>query len=320
MFGEPLYWDEELFRKTSLRETRMEIRQLYYFILIAEEKSFGRASKRAFVSQQALSKAIQNLEIELGVPLFERTKSGVELTPYGKVMLDKSIRITSIVDDTFQELSVIQKSAKKIIRLGIAFRVFEHIPADDMFKFQSENPEIEIDITEASDKTIENKIFREKFDIGCLSSAGDAVSFNHYLVKKSPTFVVMHKDYPLADRERLTIKDLKYENFLGPNDDYNAHNRLIDICREAGFVPNIKHLTSNILWIRQLLLLNKGIFLCGGHPDALLNHDEIIFRPLEDDPHIYAAYIITKKNRVLSKHAVRFLDYLIEITNAALVN
>jgi DNA-binding transcriptional LysR family regulator len=298
----------------------MEIRQLYYFILIAEEKNFGRASKKAFVSQQALSKAIQNLEMELGVPLFERTKSGVELTPYGKVILDKSIRITSIVDDTFQELNVLQRSAKKAIHLGLPFRIFECIQANAMFRFQSENPEIEIDITEASDKTIEGKVFREKFDIGCISSAGNAVPFNYYLIKKSPTFVAMHRECSLASSERLTVNDLKYENFLSPNDDYNAYNRLIDICREAGFVPNIKHLTSNILWIRQLLLLNKGIFLCGGHPDELLNHEEIIFRPIENDPHIFAAYIITKKNRVLSKHATQFLDYLVEITSATLVN
>jgi DNA-binding transcriptional LysR family regulator len=247
-------------------------------------------------------------------------KSGVELTPYGKVILDKSIRITSMVDDMSQELNIVQNAAKKIVHVGIPFRVFDYIPANAMFKFQSENPEIEINIAEASDKNIENKVLREKFDIGCLSSGGGTAAFNYYLIKKSPTFIAMHKNCPLAGKGRLSIKDLKYESFIIPNDDYNVYNKIIEICREAGFVPNIKHLSSNVLWIRQLLLLNKGIFLSGEYPEDLLAYEEIVLRPLENDPHIYTSYIITKKNRTLSRHAARFLDHIVKITGAALVH
>ena len=65
----------------------MELRQLQYFLMVAQEQSFAKAAKKTYVSQQALSKSVLSLEQELGVPLFERLPHGVELTEYGLTLL-----------------------------------------------------------------------------------------------------------------------------------------------------------------------------------------------------------------------------------------
>lgn len=70
----------------------MELKQLSYFIQIINDKSFSQAAKNLYLTQQAVSKAIRNLEEELGVPLFYRHASGLELTEYGIILQKRQLQ------------------------------------------------------------------------------------------------------------------------------------------------------------------------------------------------------------------------------------
>src|SRR4029077_12276092 len=81
-----------------LRRYRMELRHLRYFVGVGEEQHFGRAAKRLFIAQPALSRQIQDLERELGFPLFERLPRGVKLNAAGKLFLEDARRILREVE------------------------------------------------------------------------------------------------------------------------------------------------------------------------------------------------------------------------------
>lgn len=80
-----------------------ELRHLRYFVAVAEELNFSAAARREYVSQQALSRIIQQLEAELGVLLFARTTRSVSLTPAGEAMLAAARRSTAAADEAFEE-------------------------------------------------------------------------------------------------------------------------------------------------------------------------------------------------------------------------
>ncbi|MDF1505850.1 LysR family transcriptional regulator, partial [Roseisolibacter sp. H3M3-2] len=70
----------------------MELRHLRYFVAVAEEANVSRAAERLLVAQSALSRQLQDLERELGAPLFERLSRGVRLTPAGEALLERARR------------------------------------------------------------------------------------------------------------------------------------------------------------------------------------------------------------------------------------
>lgn len=83
----------------------MSIAQLEYFVAVAEEGHLTRAASRLHISQPPLTRAVQRLEAELGVPLFERTPRGMFLLPAGRRLLDRAREILALVERTRHEAS-----------------------------------------------------------------------------------------------------------------------------------------------------------------------------------------------------------------------
>ncbi len=99
-------------------ETPIELRQLRYFVAVAEELHFGRAAERLHMSQSPLSRAIRELERELGVVLFVRTTRRVELTPAGSLLLERARRALAEIDGAVADVRRLTRSGDGVLRLG----------------------------------------------------------------------------------------------------------------------------------------------------------------------------------------------------------
>ena len=99
-------------------ETSIELRQLRYFVAVAEELHFGRAAERLHMSQSPLSRAIRELERELGVVLFVRTTRRVELTPAGSLLLERARRALAEIDGAVADVRRLTRSDDGVLRLG----------------------------------------------------------------------------------------------------------------------------------------------------------------------------------------------------------
>src|SRR5215203_4027839 len=99
-------------------DLRVELRQLRYFVAVAEELHFGRAAERLHMSQSPLSRAIRELERDLGVVLFLRTTRHVELTPAGAALLERARRALAEVDHAVDEARHAGRSEAGVLTIG----------------------------------------------------------------------------------------------------------------------------------------------------------------------------------------------------------
>jgi DNA-binding transcriptional LysR family regulator len=293
----------------------MELRQLKYFLLIAEEKSIARAAKKAFVSQQALSKSIQNLEKELCCTLFERSSTGASLTPLGMTLQKRAKQIIELIDLTLSELNAQGDGNKKTLYLGIPYSILDLLDIDKLFEFQTICPSHEIRISEVTDKVVETDVYYNYLDIGIVGGKSDFTHFDSYPLLASKTLIAMHKDNPLAKKKVIRLKDLRDEIFITATKDYNVYDAFVEACIHVGFTPRIGQQSGNIELIKQFVYMNKGIYPCPDNRTYLMKDPKIALREIEDNPLIYAIYMLTRKGKTLSRAVTMFRDYILKITN-----
>lgn len=94
------------------------MRELRQFVEVANQRSISRAAKKLNISQPALSRAIRQLEDSYGVPLFNRTGAGVELSVYGSALYSRAVRILPALDEAKEEIEHLQGRAKAVIRIA----------------------------------------------------------------------------------------------------------------------------------------------------------------------------------------------------------
>jgi DNA-binding transcriptional LysR family regulator len=290
----------------------MEIRQLEYFVMVGKGKSFAGAAKSAYISQQALSKAIHDFEKELGVPLFLRSSSGVQLTKYGDILLEKATHILAEIEKVKYELFAERTNDVEIIKCGFCTGLLRMILLDKIWDFKKAYKNTEITFIEASDKSCEQMVFDEKLDIGCLGARGGTSRCDYYLLQKSTTMLAVSINHPLAEKDNVRLEELADENFVLGTAEYNIHDQFQEACRRARFSPRISYQSADFELLKEMVRLNKGIFT---FPDNSLNKidtQDIKILNFVEELEIHGIYLITKKNRNLSNAVKLFRDYLID--------
>src|SRR6266403_5275819 len=129
------------------RRYRMELRHLRYFVAVGEEEHYGRAAERLHVAQPALSRQIQDLEKELGFPLFDRLPRGVKLSAAGKQFLSDARRILQEVEEAKLRAERVATGKAGTLRVGFVEALSWHGVVPDSFRrFRRRQPDAELDL------------------------------------------------------------------------------------------------------------------------------------------------------------------------------
>jgi DNA-binding transcriptional LysR family regulator len=244
----------------------MELRQLKYFVGVATELHFGKASKKLFVSQPALSQQIKLLEGEIGVELFlgtKRTKQHkVELTEAGTFFLAAARRILQLSEQAVESARCIGMQQTPV-RLGVYKMMIRDRIVDIVKLFAARFPDIELKIVEfPTFLAVQEALLDETIELGAtllplMNPQLAAASFRTGTLK-----VILAQDHPLAARPVLTLEELKGEKWIEINK--GAHTILAEIdqvCRNAGLSreSSIVQEVTSIELLGGLVSLSIGI-------------------------------------------------------------
>jgi DNA-binding transcriptional LysR family regulator len=273
----------------------MELRQLRYFVGVAEELHFGRAAEKIFVSQPALSQQIQLLEDEIGIELFNRAKRTqlrrVELTEAGSVFLIEAKNILQLSEKAIETARRIGLR-QKIVKLGV-YRMMLRTRIVEIIKIFSENfPEIEVKIIELPTfLSVQDALFDETIDLGITLLPLKYNQLTETPFKTGYLKVMLSENHPLAKEENLKLEQLKNEKWIEINK--SIHTVFEDIermCKNAGFNREsfIVQEVSSIELLGGLVSLGVGIAFVPSFYDAsrvqgivckeLVNNDNTPYR------------------------------------------
>ncbi|WP_347550069.1 LysR family transcriptional regulator [Pseudalkalibacillus hwajinpoensis] len=239
----------------------MEIRHLEYFSEVAKQLSFTKAASTLHVSQPSISKAIKNLETELGVPLFYRSKQ-LELTDAGKAVLINAQHVLSAFRNLTTELSDITELKKGEIKIGIPPIIGAAFFSKLISQFKALYPTVEILLTEVGSKRIKQGVDDGSLDIGLICNTPlKNNSFEAVQVIKDPLMLIVHSEHPLAVYSEVDLADLEYEPFILYRDDFTLHDRILEECSNKGFYPNIVCQSSQKDFMIEMVEARLGVAL-----------------------------------------------------------
>lgn len=241
----------------------MELRHLRYFITVAEELNFSRAAERLHIAQPPLSQQIRQLEAELGVQLFWRTKRRVELTEAGAAFLEE-------VHQVFRQVNQAVRTARRasrgeIGRLAIGFNssaTYSVLP-NLLRQFQQQCPDVELVLHELTTSQQLEQLHCHQIDVGLLYLPVDENQLNVKPILQEPLMVALPETHALANYSHVSIRELIDEPFILPPHHLGAglYSQIVDFFERINIYPKITQSATLLQTAISLVAGGVGIAL-----------------------------------------------------------
>jgi DNA-binding transcriptional LysR family regulator len=250
-----------------MEELNMELRQLKYFIAVAEELHFGHAAQKLNMTQHPLSKQIQLLESELGVPLFKRNHRKVELTYAGKTLLTHAHHIVEAVERSIEAVNRAYRCENNILEIGYTGMVDLNLIPFVIQQLRNHHPQVELIFREIPSARQIIDLDIQKIDIGILHSFDPNGRLSKLPLYNEKFVIACSRRHPLACQEKIFIQDLKQVELIFPESaDFKAS--ILRHLRNHGVNPVLsQQKASDYTCALSLVAANLGItmvpeFLC----------------------------------------------------------
>ncbi|MEE3487556.1 MAG: LysR family transcriptional regulator [Bulleidia sp.] len=269
----------------------MNIQALRYYKSLAETKNFTKAAEMNYVSQPALSKAINDLEKELGVPLVIRSTRSVDLTPSGEIFLEEATKVIHAYDHMIERVK--GSEGEQTIHLHIGYMIMEQLSQLNHV-FNKLNAEFSLETEYDSLTSLVRKVKSDYYDAIIVPrwALSNEKSIASYPITHSGLYVMVPDQSRLAEKPEVNLEDLKDEKFIAWNEnDIPRINHIhSEECRKHGFIPqytaNAKKAGDAVMQV----LSNNAVALVASTLSTI-NVSGIKIRKIENSSNIYGNVI-----------------------------
>ncbi len=290
----------------------MELRQLRYFVALAEELHFGRAAAREHIGQSSLSQQLQRLERELDVVLLERTTHHVRLSPAGAALLIDARQILAHVDraaTAAQRASATEPS----LRVGIVDASYDSMPMI-LHEVQQRYPELEIHQVEAGVPEQFERLLDGRLDVGIGRATLAPTAVATELFRLDPLGVLVAESHRFAALPIVPVAGLAVEPLLFAEEarapEFNQF--VIELCRSVGFTPTLYRGTVDSILASVDLVVAGRCVLCA--PSSCVpTVAGMVWRPLVAPPSRYPWSLLWRAGES-SEHVGALVDCARELS------
>ena len=258
-----------------------ELRLLRYFVAVAEELHFGRAATRLHVTQPSLSRAVRQLERELGADLLTRTKRSVRLTETGRALLQAAPRALEEVERACELARGAARGETGQLRLGFLPSANVALVPAVVRESRKASPHLQLRLHELFDDPQLAALSERRLDLGILRAPrpDDELVFEPLL--REHLSLAVARDHRLASRRRVSYGDLRHEDLIiWPRSmAAQTYDSVIEACRTAGFSPHVVQEADSSQTIIGLVAAGVGVAVLASSYGARSGED-VVFVPI----------------------------------------
>ncbi|RAI37599.1 LysR family transcriptional regulator [Rhodoplanes roseus] len=236
----------------------MEFRTLRAFVEVVRQGGFSSAAKVVFATQSTVSKAVKQLEHEIGLPLLDRLGHRVTLTAAGEIVYRRALRLLAERDDLTAELAELRGLKRGTLRLGLPPIGSGVLFAPLVAVYRQRHPEIEIRLVEHGSERLNELLEAGDIDFAGLL-APIAQEFAQQAVRSEPLMALLAPGHPLAGRDTLRLGDLRDTPFILFESGFTLNRIILEACRRDGFEPTVVARSSQIDFIAGLAGAGLGV-------------------------------------------------------------
>jgi len=274
----------------------MDLRQLRYFIAVAEERSFTAAARRLNLSQPPLSQHIQSLEAALRTQLLHRTSRKVELTQAGEALLARARAIQQQIKLAEDEVHSIGAGLVGTLDIGATGSILRGRLADLLAAYRKDAPSVRMTVHEQAPALQIAALLNRTTNISLNRSIPTEHMLHSELAWSEEVVVAMQKTHPLARRKRITLADLASEDQIVLQPESSEFARYIQkCCVDAGFLPRVSQQVIDAQSVPSLIAAGFGVALVP-QSIARFTTDEIVFRPIRPSPPSADVFLVFRKD------------------------
>ncbi|ULL18377.1 LysR family transcriptional regulator [Paenibacillus sp. H1-7] len=289
----------------------MELLQLQYFLTVARLEHVTEAARSLHVTQSSLSKTIQRLEEDLGVPLFDRVGRRLRLNEFGSRFLRRAERALFELEQGKQELSDLSSPDHGTLELAVnTASTLPHI----LREFRKKQPYLHFHVQMLTTKEMIAHLHRGEVDY-CLSSPpieGDDIECQ--IVFVDPILVAVPKTHRLANRSSVSLDELRDEWFVGVKKGYGTRDLVDSVCHSVGFAPKYVYEGDEPARITTLVEAEIGIAFIPS--TARHSREHIRCLQVENDELVREIALQWHKSRYISRAALEFREVVVEYFRA----
>jgi LysR family hydrogen peroxide-inducible transcriptional activator len=239
----------------------MNLRDLEYFVAVAELKHFRKAAERCFVSQPALSGQLKKLEEELGLSLFQRHTREVQLTPAGQSLLKNARSILGEARIMTEAAQALRDPRTGPMKLGVIPTLAPYLMPSVIRMTRKQHPHLELFLSEMRTRDLLEGLAAGTVEAGILALP---IALNGVIAEEiltEPFYLAVPTGHPLARKRELSTSDLAGQTLFLLEDGHCLKDHVLDVCNHVGAHEHPHFRGSSLETLRQMVGAGSGATL-----------------------------------------------------------
>lgn len=260
----------------------MNLRDLQYFVAVAEHGHIGKAAEACHVSQPTLSMQLKKLEEYLGVTLFERTNKQVMITPVGEALLARAQRIGREAAELREAARAAQDPLSGVVRLGLFPTLAPYLLPHIMPAMHTALPKIHWMLVEEKSNVLLEKLHKGELDAAMLAlPVVGGEGLDSVALFEEPLRLAVPPSHRLATRDAVTLEDIKGEPLMLLEEGHCLRAQALDVCHLLQISEYTEFQATSLETLRHMVAAGEGITLMPRM--AMRAQDGIVYLMLEQD-------------------------------------